>query len=95
MNYDELKQTIEKYLVESDFEIINGIPTRVVQKANHVVINGEPHTEVHHLTLQLKCLGEGSMDDKPLVGYTLCVQDHDMIDLWLSELKDLTLFSIL
>ena len=100
MNYEELKNSVIGKLVKEGFELSNttlsNIDVECLTKTeihrNQIVINGQPsvHDEKH--TLQFVCLGEGSIDDIPTIGYKLYADKQDMGDFWLSDVSDLKTF---
>lgn len=100
MDYEELKKTINDKLIESGFELSNttlnneevDVLIKTETHRNQIIINGTPSIQEEKHTLNFICLGEGAIDDYPLVGYKLKADKQDLGDFWLSEVNDLKTF---
>ena len=89
-----LKQDIEQYFTSLGFhqEDDNIIFERI--QVHQIVINGQPIQQNQTSRFELLYLGEGFVGDTPSIGYSVVQEGENILDGWLTELKDIELLGI-
>lgn len=89
MDYKEIKKQISKYLVDHGFtqneDTFTVIKKQLVGTAS---INGQEHREYKSMKLSITSLGEGAVDENPISGWNLSVNDQDAGDIWVGNLDE-------
>lgn len=84
MTYEELFNQTQEILINNGFNIDEDIATKVVQQqTGEVIINGQRQIQTRNIKVKFCCLGEGSMNESPLVGYKIIINGQDVVDEWI------------
>ena len=91
MTYEELKQQTQEILTSRGFHIDEDTATKVVQQqTGEVIINGQRQIQTQNIKVKFCILGEGELNDEPMVGYKLVINSRDLGDEWITYPEDLT-----
>lgn len=86
MTYEELFKQTQEILVNRGFQIDEDTATKIVQQqTGEVIINGQRQVQTQSIKVKFCCLGEGSIDDKPIIGYKIIVNNQTIIDEWVES----------
>lgn len=94
MTYEELFKQTQDILTSKGFHIDEDVATKVIQQqTGEMIINGQCQVQTQNIKIRFCCLGEGSINDNPLIGYKIMTNDRNVIDEWIE--KPETLIEIL
>lgn len=86
MAYEELFKQTQEILTSFGFHIDEDTATKVIQQqTGEVIINGQRQVQTQSVKLKFCCLGEGSMNDVPLIGYKIIINNQVVIDEWIEK----------
>ena len=86
MTYEELFNQTQDILISQGFHIDEDTATKVIQQqAGEVIINGQRQVQTRNVKVKFCCLGEGSMNDAPLIGYKIIINNQVVIDEWIER----------
>lgn len=86
MTYEELFNQTQEILINNGFNIDEDTATKIVQQqAGEVIINGQRQVQTRSVKVKFCCLGEGSIDDTPLIGYKIIINNQVVIDEWIEH----------
>ncbi len=94
MTYEELKQDTTRYFANKGMKLENESFLKEMHQQHQIVINGQPNIQTETIKIQIDILGEGSIEDKPMIGLKIKLNDQDRGDFWISDTKDLASFNI-
>ena len=84
MTYEELFKQTQDILINRGFHIDEDTATKVVQQqAGEVIVNGQRQIQTRSVKIKFCCLGEGSMNDTPLIGYKIIINNQVVVDEWI------------
>lgn len=84
MTYEELFNQTQEILINNGFNIDEDTATKIVQQqTGEVIINGQRQVQTRSVNVKFCCLGEGSIDDTPLIGYKIIINNQVIIDEWI------------
>jgi hypothetical protein len=84
MTYEELFNQTQDILISRGFHIDEDTATKVIQQqAGEVIVNGQRQIQIRNIKVKFCCLGEGSMNDAPLIGYKIIINNQDVVDEWI------------
>lgn len=84
MTYEELFDQTQEILINNGFNIDEDTATKVIQQqTGEVIINGQRQIQTRSIKVKLCCLGEGSMNESPLIGYKIIINNQDVVDEWI------------
>lgn len=84
MTYEELFKQTQDILVSRGYHIDEDTATKVVQQqVGEAIINGQRQIQTRSIKVKFCCLGEGSMNESPLVGYKIIINNQDVVDEWI------------
>ena len=90
MTYEELKRQTQEIITSRGFYIDEDVATKVVQQqTGEVIINGQRQVQTQSVKIKFCCIGEGSINDEPMVGYKLVINGRDLGDEWIAYPEDL------
>lgn len=88
MKYDELKNQIITILQENGFDVNEDIAIlNVQQKAGEVVINGQRQIQTRNVEIKFECLGEGSVNEETIIGYSIYIDNNYIVDEWVGDIN--------
>ena len=86
MIYEELFKQTQDILISRGFYIDEDTATKVVQQqTGEVIVNGQRQVQTRSVKVKFCCLGEGSMNDVPLIGYKIIINNQDIVDEWIEN----------
>ena len=86
MTYEELFKQTQDILISRGFHIDEDTATKVVQQqTGEVIINGQRQVQTQSIKVKFCCLGEGSINDTPLIGYKIVANNQVVIDEWIEK----------
>jgi len=86
MTYEELFKKTQDILISRGFHIDEDTATKVVQQqTGEVIINGQRQVQTQSIKVKFCCLGEGGINDAPLIGYKIVVNNQVVIDEWIEK----------
>lgn len=86
MKYDELKSQTITILQENGFDVNEDIAILTVQqKTGEVVINSRRQIQTRNVEIKFECLGEGSINEESIIGYSIYIDNNYMIEEWISD----------
>lgn len=81
---EEIKQyLLDRGFVEVDETVFELVQTQVQQ----IMINNQVMNQEHKRVLRIVYIGEGSIDDEVIWGFSLYQDDHHIIDEWVNGLE--------
>lgn len=84
MTYEELFNQTQEILINNGFNIDEDTATKVIQQqTGEVIINGQRQIQTRSIKVKLCCLGEGGMNESPLIGYKIIINNQDIVDEWI------------
>lgn len=84
MTYEELFNQTQEILINNGFNIDEDTATKVVQQqTGEMIINGQRQVQIKNVKVKFCCLGEGSMNESPLIGYKIIINNQDVVDEWI------------
>ena len=89
MIYEELRQATVQYFTGQGMRQEGDIFLKDLQQQHQIVINGQPSIQISTTKVKIEILGEGSIDDQPMIGLKIVINDRDQGDYWISDTKDL------
>ena len=94
MTYEELFKQTQEILTSRGFYIDEDVATKVVQQqTGEMIINGQRQVQTQNIKIRFCCLGEGGINNNPLIGYKIMTNNQSIIDEWIE--KPETLIEIL
>lgn len=88
MNYEEIKNSIEQDLIRQGFVKQGHCLIKIDIRQHQIVINGVPSVQEEKQEVEFRYIGEGSIDERPAVGYSLYINNCNVTDLWCTNLED-------
>lgn len=86
MTYEELFKQTQDILISRGFHIDEDTATKVVQQqTGEVIINGQRQVQTQNIKVKFCCLGEGRINDNPLIGYKIVVNNQVVVDEWIEK----------
>ena len=86
MTYEELFNQTQEILINNGFNIDEDTATKVIQQqAGEVIINGQRQVQTQNIKVKFCCLGEGSINDTPLIGYKIIINNQVVVDEWIER----------
>ena len=100
MSYEELKKQVTDRLLGIGFQEeqitlfkeLNNSYVKSDTRDRHMIINGQPYVKEETIITRLTILGEGAINDQPLIGINLSINNQEVGDFWISHLTDLKFF---
>ena len=90
MTYEELFKQTQEILTSRGFYIDEDIATKVIQQqTGEVIINGQRQVQTQSVKIKFCILGEGELNNEPMVGYKLVINGRDLGDEWMTYPEDL------
>lgn len=88
MKYEVLKDQTITILQENGFDINEDIAVLAIQqKTGEVVINGQRQIQTRNVEIKFECLGEGSINEESIIGYSIYIDNNYMVDEWVSDVN--------
>ena len=86
MTYEELFKQTQDILISRGFYIDEDTATKVVQQqTGEMIINGQRQVQTQSIKVKFCCLGEGGINDNPLIGYKIMTNNRNVIDEWIEK----------
>lgn len=100
MSYEELKKQVTDKLLsigfqEEQIELFKEFNDSYVKsntRERQMIVNGQSYVQEETMIVRMTVIGEGAIDDQPLVGINLSINNQDAGDFWISRLTDLKFF---
>ena len=81
-------EEIKQYLLDKGFVEVDETTLELVQtQAQQMIINNQVINQEHKRVLRIVYIGEGSIDDEVILGFSLYQDGQHLIDEWVNGLE--------